>query len=563
MKTPVQSFRRAFTSFFWSAMLVLPCFTCLSQTTNQVLALNGSSDFVSIPSAPELQNPSEITVEAWIYPAPLGHKMFFINKGDSGFADSPRSYELTWESGVIVFSVFLGPSTWAGAGVAAQPEQWVHIAGTYSSLDSLLRIYKNGLLIASISTDAGGVTLLNHQLLRQTSLPLVFGAELTHPMGFAGGKMDEVRIWNKARTPADILHDYARKLPGTTPGLVGHWTFDDMTANDQSGGGHNGSFGGNAHAEPIIGTDVVHAGGGGVTIPPRAATVSGVVMNGFIIGGTITDGGYGYSNTPNVRIFGGGGSGAKAVAVVSNGVVVAVNFADAGHGYTNTPILVIDPPFLPNPNLDIAPMSFLSFSNLAIGGVYRLQRFEAWYWVNEPINFTAASSTYTQMVSGVVSTKDYQLTLNPVPNQAFATAQIINGFLIGAQITSGGSGYLISPAVTISGGGGTNATAVSHISDGVVTGISITSAGIGYTNSPTIQIARPPAASLAPKVASVMRIDSTNLAPYDNYQIQFKPRLDAPWNDWIGGLFCPTGKTSSQHIFVTNGMGMFQVKHLP
>ena len=97
------------------------------------------------------------------------------------------------------------------------------------------------------------------------------------------------------------------------------------------------------------------------TSSPRGATATATVVNGFVVGATITDGGSGYTNTPAVKIIGGGGSGAQAVAVVSNGVVIAVNFLDAGSGYTSTPLVVIDPPFIPNPVLGIAPMSFLSF----------------------------------------------------------------------------------------------------------------------------------------------------------------------------------------------------------
>jgi N-acetylneuraminic acid mutarotase len=73
---------------------------------------------------------------------------------------------------------------------------------------------------------------------------------------------------------------------------------------------------------------------------------------------------------------------------------------------------------------------------------------------------------------------------------AAATANTIAGFVIGATITNGGSGYTSPPAVTIVGNGsGAAATAV--LTEGVVTGITITSAGSGYTGSATISIAPP------------------------------------------------------------------------
>lgn len=73
---------------------------------------------------------------------------------------------------------------------------------------------------------------------------------------------------------------------------------------------------------------------------------------------------------------------------------------------------------------------------------------------------------------------------------ATATANTISGFVIGATITNGGSGYTSAPSVTITGSG-TGATATATISGGVVTGISINSAGSGYTGGATITMAPP------------------------------------------------------------------------
>jgi hypothetical protein len=73
---------------------------------------------------------------------------------------------------------------------------------------------------------------------------------------------------------------------------------------------------------------------------------------------------------------------------------------------------------------------------------------------------------------------------------ATATVNTIAGFVIGATITNGGSGYTSPPAVTIIGNG-SGATATAVLTEGVITGITITSAGSGYTGTPTITIAPP------------------------------------------------------------------------
>ncbi len=56
-------------------------------------------------------------------------------------------------------------------------------------------------------------------------------------------------------------------------------------------------------------------------------------------------------------------------------------------------------------------------------------------------------------------------------------------------VTGGGSGYVATPLVTISGGGGSGATAVANInSSGQITSITITNPGTNYTSAPTITL---------------------------------------------------------------------------
>lgn len=78
------------------------------------------------------------------------------------------------------------------------------------------------------------------------------------------------------------------------------------------------------------------------------------------------------------------------------------------------------------------------------------------------------------------------------PRKARAVAQVINGFVVGAEITDPGCGYTNAPLVLIEGGGGSGATARATINSGFVSGIVVTSAGSGYTSAPSILIASPP-----------------------------------------------------------------------
>jgi autotransporter-associated beta strand protein len=67
-------------------------------------------------------------------------------------------------------------------------------------------------------------------------------------------------------------------------------------------------------------------------------------------------------------------------------------------------------------------------------------------------------------------------------------AVISNGTLTSIPVLSGGSGYVSVPTVSITGGGGTGATATATVVNGVVTAITVTNGGTGYTTAPTVTV---------------------------------------------------------------------------
>ena len=42
------------------------------------------------------------------------------------------------------------------------------------------------------------------------------------------GRVSDCRVWNVARTPAEIQANYTNRLTGTEPGLVGYWRLDEL-----------------------------------------------------------------------------------------------------------------------------------------------------------------------------------------------------------------------------------------------------------------------------------------------------------------------------------------------
>ena len=82
---------------------------------------------------------------------------------------------------------------------------------------------------------------------------------------------------------------------------------------------------------------------GGTNTARQAAAVA-TVVNGFIVGFTVTDGGSGYTAAPAVRITDVSGSNAVAQAQVDGGAVTSVTVVNPGSGYSSNPTVTIDPP---------------------------------------------------------------------------------------------------------------------------------------------------------------------------------------------------------------------------
>lgn len=129
---------------------------------------------------------------------------------------------------------------------------------------------------------------------------------------------------------------------------------------------------------------------------PHAATGIASVVNGFVVGIALTDGGCGYTNAPLVEILGGGGSSAVATAIVTNGVVTSIHVTNAGIGYTNAPIVVIaSPPFAPW--LTIAVSQVAVTEHVVLGHNYVLESSpEMQNWTQVGTQFTAQSEVITQ-----------------------------------------------------------------------------------------------------------------------------------------------------------------------
>ena len=103
------------------------------------------------------------------------------------------------------------------SGVVATTDQWVHFAMTWDQ--TAVRAFVNGVEKATKTATAG-------QTLMTGRTPVTIGG---YDPAYFNGQIDEFRIWNVARTAAEITASMHQTLTGTEAGLVGYWKFDETT----------------------------------------------------------------------------------------------------------------------------------------------------------------------------------------------------------------------------------------------------------------------------------------------------------------------------------------------
>ena len=101
---------------------------------------------------------------------------------------------------------------------------WTHVAGVIDAEKNYMKLYINGIEVSS--RDFKWI-----QKIYKSHLPLRIG--WSHENGPAQspfvGQIDDVRIWNIARSDTDIRNDMTAELNGDEPGLVGYWKFNKIT----------------------------------------------------------------------------------------------------------------------------------------------------------------------------------------------------------------------------------------------------------------------------------------------------------------------------------------------
>ena len=216
------------------------------------LILDGNSSFVEIGGTDSLNAiTQQATISVWIKPTDFPNRYVpIIFRGDeqtSNFSD--RSYLLYLrENGNI--QIASSPNghyqkTFYTTSNIIKLNKWYHIAGVIDAKRDTMRLFIDGIEVDR--TDFKG-----EESFYESRKPLRIG--WTHEEGKPTlspfvGLIDEVRIWNIARTETEIRSDMNTELKGDEPGLVAYWKFDEATdgfIRDASLNKNDGRFIGNA-----------------------------------------------------------------------------------------------------------------------------------------------------------------------------------------------------------------------------------------------------------------------------------------------------------------------------
>lgn len=259
--------------------------------------------------------------------------------------------------------------------------------------------------------------------------------------------------------------------------------------------------------------------------PKAQAYATASIANGFVVGVSVLRGGWGYQTVPSVRLVGGGGTGAKATATIDgNGIVLGIRVIEVGTGYTSAPTVLIEPPDMPTPRQELIGFAqSLRFSGLDDSLTYDLQAEDGAEFVSTGFRFAPTKGVISMRVD---NDRKHRVVPLPLPERAVVMPQIVNGFIVGATIVSGGSGYTTTPDVTISDASGSGASLSPSLSNGSIVGLTVTAAGKGYSANATIRIASPPVRSTYPESIPSLKIRVLNLLPNFNYQVQKGEALD-------------------------------------
>jgi hypothetical protein len=221
-----------------------------NSATENSLDFDGSNDNVAIPHNTAMNAGSAFTVEAWVYRRSNGHQTA-VSKWDDD--SNQRGWMLNFGEHTSTSMSFLATASGAWSSplhwnttLNVPLNEWHHVAITFISTGTNnVKCYYDGVLHSQTTknisihptnianTFIGGYDDVNNGLNGGANIRMF------------DGKIDEVRIWNAARTASELLNNKDATLSGSESGLAAYYNFNEgsgTTASDQTSNGFNGTL---------------------------------------------------------------------------------------------------------------------------------------------------------------------------------------------------------------------------------------------------------------------------------------------------------------------------------
>ena len=200
----------------------------IADNNTAVLQFDGQTNYIEIPHQSVLGLTNNFTVEAWFNAQTLeGYRRMFSKFPGFGYG--------------LVGSSLLFTTYWIqDYATAAQltAGTWYHLAIVFDASNSVY-FYLNGELLKTVAgespaTLAAGV--------------LEIGRKAEGHGEYWHGQLAELRLWNRAKTAAEIQAGKSCRLVGDEPNLVGYWPLNEgvgTTIQDKTSNANHGSIRGN------------------------------------------------------------------------------------------------------------------------------------------------------------------------------------------------------------------------------------------------------------------------------------------------------------------------------
>jgi hypothetical protein len=163
------------------------------------LNFDGVNDWVTVADAAALDLTNRMTLSAWVRPDSLqGYRSLIFKETSANVAYSLYAHDGTRPASWVYTNQYRST-----AGGSALPlNAWSHLAATYDG--SALRLFLNGVQVSQTSFAQNMIT---------STQPLRIGGDNIWGEYF-DGLIDEVRIYNRALTAAEIQADMAAPVSG-------------------------------------------------------------------------------------------------------------------------------------------------------------------------------------------------------------------------------------------------------------------------------------------------------------------------------------------------------------